>query len=203
MPIKAVIFDFGGVLVRTHDDTGRRKWEQKLGIGEGEIAGLIFNSRTSHLAATGKAPTEDVWNHFARDFGLTEEEINEFHKDFWSGDKLDMQLVEYLKKLRPHYKTAILSNAWSNAREVFSNQYGLAEVVDEMVISAEEGVAKPEARIYEIVAERLNIQPDEAVFVDDMLINIEAARTAGMCGVHFRSTEQTIADVQRCLQNNS
>jgi FMN phosphatase YigB (HAD superfamily) len=58
---------------------------------------------------------------------------------------------------------------------------------------------KPDARIYQLALERLRAKPEEAVFVDDMPENVEAARALGMCGVQFQNTAQTIADVKRCL----
>ena len=199
VPIKAVIFDFGGVLIRTEDHTGRRKWGDRLGLEVGQLLTAVFESEASEFAAVGKVPAEQVWTDFARQYGLNEEERREFYEEFWSGDELDTRLVDYLRSLRPRYKTAILSNAWLNAREWFTEFHGLGDAVDEMIISAEEGVAKPDARIYQIAADRLGVQLDEAVFVDDMLANVEAARAAGMRGVHFQSTDQAIADIERYL----
>ena len=200
MPIKAVIFDFGGVLIRTEDHTGRRKWGDRLGLEMEQLVTAVFESEASELATVGKVPAEQVWTDFAHRYGLNDEEGHEFYEDFWSGDELDTRLVDYLQSLRPRYKTAILSNAWLNAREWFTEIHGLGDAVEEIIISAEEGVAKPDARIYQIAADRLGVQLDEAVFVDDMLANVEAARAAGMRGVHFQSTDQAIADIERYLK---
>ena len=200
MSIKAVIFDFGGVLIRTEDHTGRRKWGDRLGLEMEQLVTAVFESEASELATVGKVPAEQVWTDFAHRYGLNDEEGHEFYEDFWSGDELDTRLVDYLQSLRPRYKTAILSNAWLNAREWFTEIHGLGDAVEEIIISAEEGVAKPDARIYQIAADRLGVQLDEAVFVDDMLANVEAARAAGMRGVHFQSTDQAIADIERYLK---
>ena len=200
MSIKAVIFDFGGVLIRTEDHTGRRKWGDRLGLEMEQLVTAVFESEASELATVGKVPAEQVWTDFARQYGLNDKEGHEFYEDFWSGDELDTRLVDYLQSLRPRYKTAILSNAWLNAREWFTEIHGLGDAVEEIIISAEEGVAKPDARIYQIAADRLGVQLDEAVFVDDMLANVEAARAAGMRGVHFQSTDQAIADIERYLK---
>jgi len=199
VPIKAVIFDFGGVLLRTEDDAGRRKWEQRLGIECARIEALVFDSETSRRATVGEVDAGEVWEQFARDFGLDAELLESFYADFWSGDVVNVRLVEFIGSLRPRYKTAILSNAWSNAREAFIEIYDLGGVMDEIIISAEERLAKPDPRIYQIAVDRLGVMPHEAVFVDDMLANVEAARALGFCGVHFKDTDQTIADVQRCL----
>jgi len=199
MSIRAVIFDFGGVLVRTEDQSGRRKWEERLGLSKGELARLVFDSETSTLASIGKVNEADIWSQLALHLKLSPEEIKELREDFWSGDRLDQELVQYISTLRPTYKTAILSNAWSGARIVFTEKYFLKEVVDLILISAEESIAKPDARIYQLAAERLGVGLDEAVFVDDFPENILAARTIGMHAIHFKSTRQMIDELDRLL----
>lgn len=203
MPIRAVIFDFGGVLVRTEDQAGRARWERRLGLAEGTLADKVFDSEVSRRAGVGRASTEEVWAAVAREHDLSDEEMRQLQQDFWLGDVLDARLVDYIKGLRPRYRTAILSNAWLDAREFFVSYYGLGDVVDKIVVSAEEGIAKPDPRIYRLAAERLGVAPSEAVFVDDMARNAEAARAVGMCGVHFRSTDQAIADIEKCLNDEA
>lgn len=199
MPIRAVIFDFGGVLMRTLDQSGRRAWEMRLGLPERGIAQIVFSSETSIRAQLGELPEEAVWEQVAATFGLGAEEMADLKHHFWDGDRLDQELIAFMRELRPRYKVAILSNAWNTARRVFT-KYGLDEVTDLMVISAEEGVMKPHPRIYEITLERLGVQAPEAVFVDDMPENVQAARDLGMCGVHFQDTAQAIAEVRRCME---
>lgn len=112
---------------------------------------------------------------------------------------LDARLVQFLRELRPRYKTALLSNAWSDARERLTRMYRLDELVDVLVFSAEVGIAKPDSRIYRYIADRLGVRPEEAVFVDDLQENVEAARAVGMRGVLCISAAQTIAEVQQYL----
>ena len=63
------------------------------------------------------------------------------------------------------------------------------------------GVAKPDPKIYKIVLEKLALNPDETVFIDDFIENIEAARKLGMHGIHFQSKEQAIEELQALLNN--
>ncbi|MDH7489731.1 MAG: HAD family phosphatase [Anaerolineae bacterium] len=199
MAVQAVIFDMGGVLLRSESESGRRKWEQRLGLAEGELAAIVFNSPVSQKATVGLATDEDVWAHVASRLGLDDETLRQLRRDFWSGDRADAELAGFLRSLRPRYKTAILSNAWPGARKALTERWGLADAVDEMIISAEEGVAKPDPAIYHIALQRLGVRPAEAVFVDDMAANVEAARALGMYAVQFRTREQTIADVRHIL----
>jgi HAD superfamily hydrolase (TIGR01509 family) len=199
MPIRAIIFDFGGVLMRTHDYTARQKWADRLGLPERELENAVFGSTAATRGMLGELPPEATWDDAAATFHLDEEALRQFQDDFWSGDRLDRELIDFLAGLRPRYKTALLSNAWSDARALFTERFGLDRAVDLMVISAEEHLAKPDARIYQLTLDRLGVRPEEAVFVDDMPTNVEAARAVGMAGVRFQSTGQVIAEVQARL----
>jgi putative hydrolase of the HAD superfamily len=194
--IKAVLFDFGGVLMRTEDPAGRRKWEERLGLAEHELARRVFESEVSLRASRGELPASAVWEHVAQTLKLDAAQAAECRRDFWAGDRLDAELVALIKALRPRYKTAILSNAWSDARDNFTRLFGLDQAVDLIIISAEEGLAKPDPRLYERAAERLGVRPDEAVFVDDFAENVEAARAVGMHAVHYTPG----LDVRRALE---
>lgn len=185
--IKAIVFDFGGVLLRTEDRTGRQQWETRLGLGARELDQLVFESDAAHRATLGAAPASAVWESVALALKLSDEQIDTLRRDFWSGDRLDHNLVALLAALRPAYQTAILSNAWPDARELIGATYGLAPVVDTLFISAEEHLSKPDLRLYQRVAERLDVAPEAIVLVDDFLANIDGARAAGWQTIHFRT----------------
>jgi putative hydrolase of the HAD superfamily len=151
----------------------------------------------------GRATEADVWQHVADTFSLDDETLGQLIRDFWSGAQLDTELVEFVRSLRPRYRTAILSDAWPGVRDVFTQVFGLDAVVDKIIISAEEGIAKPDPRIFRIAAERLGVRPQEAVFVDDRPENVQGARAVGMRGIQFETREQTIADVRKYLDGVS
>ena len=184
--LRAVVFDFGGVLVRTEDHTGRRRWEARLGLGERELDRLVFDSGVAIRATVGDVPESAIWEDVAMTLKLAADQVDVLRRDFWAGDKLDPDLVAVLASLRPHYKTAILSNAWSSGRETIARVYGLDQAVDTIIISAEEGLAKPDPRLFQRVAERLGVKAEEAVLVDDYLPNVDGARAAGWQAIHFR-----------------
>jgi putative hydrolase of the HAD superfamily len=120
-------------------------------------------------------------------------------RDIWSGDHVDRHLVDFLRGLRPRYKTALLSNAWSNSRRFHTESSRLISVVDEAILSCEVGLAKPDPRIYALVSATLAVRPEEAVFVDDVEENVQAARATGMVGILFTNRDQVITDVSSYL----
>lgn len=89
-------------------------------------------------------------------------------------------------------------------REENDRRFGLADAiqVDLMVYSAEEGVAKPDPRIYQLTCERLGVAPQQALFLDNSLTCVQAAQQLGMYGIHFKSREQALADLRTFLNEN-
>ena len=197
--VKAVLFDFGGVLVRTRDQESRRKWEITLGLEEGQLSQLVFESEAARQATIGALPERAIWEHVAETLRLDNVKLQQLKIDFWKSDQLDTQLVRYLKSLHPNYRTGILSNAWSNARQLFTETYQLGDVVDEMVLSAEVGLAKPDASIYLFAAQKLGVKPEEAIFVDDMPENVTGAIKAGMLGIQFTGTPELLETLSHLI----
>jgi putative hydrolase of the HAD superfamily len=197
--IQAAFFDIGGVLIRVENHDRRRQWETRLGLPHGEVTRAVFDSEEAARAVLGEIPESTMWQSVGRKLGLSDVQVEEFHQDFFAGEYFDAELAGFIASLRPRFKTGIISNAWSDARPILNRQFNLDGYVDAAIYSAEVKLAKPDARIYQLALERLSVKPEEAVFVDDVLENVEAARALGMCGVQFQNTAQTIADVKRCL----
>lgn len=195
--IKAVIFDFGGVLLRTENLNGRIHWEQKLGLGYRQAEETVFNSEMGRKAQHGAISYVELWCWVGEHFGLSAEDLQQFETDFWAGDVLDTQLVEMIRGLRPFYKTALISNAFNDLRDVLGNQFHIADAFDVIVISSEEGVMKPDERLYEIALEQLGVQANEAVFIDDFMHNIAGAQAIGMAAIHFTPEVDLAAELTR------
>ena len=199
MALRAVIFDFGGVLGRGTGVSQQHAWEERLGLTPGGLDLEVWQSPVAKWARVGRAQPEEVWAYLRERFGLGAQEVAELERDLFSGEQLDEELVAFLHSLQPHYKTAILSNCWPGARQVMEERYGLNRVVDELILSYEVGIAKPDLRIFAMAAARLGVRSQETVFVDDVTANVTAAQAAGMTSVRFESTEQAIAAVRAAL----
>lgn len=199
--IRTVVFDFGGVLVRTEDREPRSRLAGKFGMTYEELEALVYGSETSRLATRGEI---NVANHQAavmEKLGLPADSFREFGDAFWEGDRVDMHLVDFLRGLRGDYTTALLSNAWEDLRPMLEERWKILDAFDHIFISAELGLAKPDPRIYQLVIAEMGARPDEVVFVDDFIENVRAAREAGWNAVHFQSQEQALADLAEYLDN--
>ena len=155
--IKAVIWDVGGVLVRTHDHSGRRRWEQELGLPIGAADDLVFHSRMGTLAQQGQITDEALWQWIGEELQLGED-LETFRSDFWAGDELDGSLEQIIRGLRPRYQTAVISNATDALNYTLTNTYPIADAFDLIVGSAYEHIMKPSPEIYRRALQRLGRQ---------------------------------------------
>ncbi len=198
--VTAVVFDCGGVICRAEDESGRHKWEDYLGLPRDTLAKSVFESDIAYQTLLGKATEEDVWRQMALKFKLTEGDLAQLRADFWAGHIVDKVLLQFIESLRPRYKTAILSNFWTGARERFNQQFNLpTDIFDQIILSSEEGMAKPDIGFYQLAATRLNTRPEAALFIDDVAENIAGAEQAGMTGILFKTTPQAITQIERYL----
>jgi epoxide hydrolase-like predicted phosphatase len=199
--IRAVIFDLGGVLVRTEDRAPRNQLADRLGMTYDELSSLVFDSPSSHQAMLGLIGVHEHWEAVRSSLGISLESFPSVRNAFWAGDALDTSLVDFLRALRPRYQTALLSNAWGDLRGVLDREWNILDAFDQVIISAEVGLVKPDERIFRLALERLGITPGEAVFVDDFTENITGARAAGLHAIHFRSADQARAEVEQLLDS--
>ena len=200
MAIKAVIWDLGGVLLRTEDFSSRQALADRMGKSRDELEDLVFNGDSGDRAQLGEISVAEHWENIRRRLGLDEAGIDEFQRQFWDGDQLDVELVDTIRSLRGRYKTGLLSNAFSDLRQVVTSLLNFSDAFDEMVISAEVHLMKPDPRIYQVALQRLGVAAQEAVFIDDLLRNVEGARSQGLHAIHFRQRSQALAELEQLLK---
>lgn len=197
--IEAVFWDLGGVLVRTEDRTARERWEQRLGMEPRQLDRFIFAGDMGHKAALGEVSGEEVWEWARQELGLSPEEGQQLTREFWQGDDLDFELVAYIRGLKAQFQTGLISNAWLELREQLVRHWRIDDAFDDLVISAEVGLAKPDSAIYKLALDRLEVGAEQAVFIDDFETNIAAATEVGMHAVLFRSRSQALSEVDRLI----
>ncbi len=186
MPVKAVIFDVGGVLVRTRSQDLRAAWEERLGLAPGTTSAIVFNSESGRAAQLGHISDAMHWRWVGEVLGLQGETLARFRHDFFAEDVLDRALLAYVDRLAAAgLHVGMLSYAADNARSLFADKYRFLSHFHSVTISAEEGVMKPDPRIFHIALARAGVRPSEAVFVDDFAENVAAAQALGMIGVLF------------------
>ena len=201
MSIKAIFFDLGGVILRTEYQAPRQHLAERFGMDYEDIDKVVFGGGTNGSAARasiGEISEEEHWLNVMKVLKQPASEYERVRDEFFAGDVIDHEILNFLRSIKPKYKTGLISNAWSGLRN-----YIVREKFDDafhyMIISAEVGVVKPSAKIYHIALKQLGVSPNEAVFVDDVWENIQACEKVGMKGILFTTAESTIKQINTLL----
>jgi epoxide hydrolase-like predicted phosphatase len=204
MGIDTIIFDFGGVLYKTPDMKKLLRWQKMLGIADDpEVTQLITDPSKSDLfwdVMLGKLTEDEMWSLLRTRWHIPPRIGNRFLKNVMSKRRLNKPLAKFLQTLRSRYKTAILSNAGDKTRGTMEKVFGLHALVDEIIISAEEGVAKPNHELYKIALIRLNSKAENCIFVDDLIENVNAAKAIGMNAILHVENDTTISSLNAMIR---
>ena len=198
MSIRAVFFDLGGVILRTEYQAPREHLAEKLGMEYDDLVKVVFDSESGYKASIGAITPDEHWAAVIKRLKRPASELEAIRHEFFAGDIIDRTLLEFLRSLRGTYKTGLISNAWGDLREYIVREK-FDDAFDHMIISAEVGAVKPEAKIYEIALEQAGVLANEAVFVDDFAVNIEGCEKVGMQGIYFRDPESALLQLQELL----
>ena len=200
MPIEAVVFDIGGVLERNPRTGWQDRWSARLGLPRAEFD--VRMAPIDRAGSLGEIELAEAERRIRAAYGLDDAMLAGLMDDLWREylGTLDEAVSAYFASLRPRYRTGILSNSFTGAREREQAAYGFEQMCDVVVYSHEEGVLKPDPRSYAIVCERLEVAPERAVFVDNVAANVQGARALGMQGILFADAEQGIGTLRRLLR---
>jgi putative hydrolase of the HAD superfamily len=208
--IKAVIWDFGGVFTTSPFEAFSR-YERDKGIPVDFIRSV-----------NAANPDSNAWAQFESsqlslaefDALFAEETEAAGHRipgmaviELLSGD-IRPQMVDALALIKQQYRVACITNNVKGAGEGpgMASGAGKAQAVrsimeqfDFVIESSVVGFRKPDPRIYQMACEQLDIDPCEAVFIDDLGINLKPARAMGMTTIKVLSLEQALADLSSVL----
>jgi epoxide hydrolase-like predicted phosphatase len=170
-----------------------------LGLTYEALYDQVFNSPSAAQATLGQIEEARHWQEVGAALRLPAEDLPALQDAFWGGDRLDTDLIDYIRSLRPRCRTGLLSNAWTTMRYWLEVKWRIADAFDAIIISAEVGLAKPDPRIYRLAVEQLGVAPSEAVFVDDVAENAAGARAAGLQAILFANPQQARAQLDQML----
>jgi putative hydrolase of the HAD superfamily len=189
LPIRGIIFDFGGVIVNMRWDVSTQL-EEEHGLERGTIPRTLYQNEHWQAVEEGRGDME-VWRaaaHRALE-QVAGKSMPPLH-DRWQASRTPIkENLALIESLRPPYRIAVLSNAASDVEERIVNGMGIQHLFDEIVCSAVVGIAKPDHRVYHIAAKRLGLPLEECVFIDDSRRNVVAAQEVGMAAIQFRVHE--------------
>jgi putative hydrolase of the HAD superfamily len=197
LPLQAVVFDYGMVLTepahleskeQMHRITGltaeqfdSRYWVDRHAYDRGELSGIAYWQK---FIADANLPLTDQHVH----------ELNDWDARMWT--VINPRMIAWHSALKAHgLKTGILSNMGDNVLERIEAQFEWINDFDVLIWSYQYNLAKPEPEIYHLILEKLGTAPEETLFLDDKIENIEAARKLGIQALVFSTTDQLRQDL--------
>ena len=197
--IKAVIFDFGRVISAPKPPSLFRKYEDDLGLAAGTINSIMFGSQAWQEVLVGHITSDEYWRRVGPVLGLhTAEAIAAFRRRYGQDEAINQPVLDIIQRLHGQYKLAVLSNSPPGLSQWLAD-WGLLDWFEVVVCSGDEGVVKPDPTIFHLVLTRLGVAPAEAVFVDDTLGHVQAARGLGLHGLHYATAKSFEAKLDQLL----
>jgi putative hydrolase of the HAD superfamily len=207
--IKAIVSDFGGVLTTPLIESFMA-FQDQTGITT-EVLGKAMQAATE---ANGENPlfemergeiTEDAF--LAQLTGHLEPllghhpEMHRFREIYFEALEPNPAMIELMRELKAEgYRMAMLTNNVREWEPLWRSMLPVDEIFETVIDSGFVGCRKPESRIYELTLERLDEPAAACLFVDDVLVNCEGARKAGLSAVHFQDNEQAIGEIRAALR---
>jgi putative hydrolase of the HAD superfamily len=207
-PVKAVISDFGGVLTTPllqsfmafQDQTGITT--ETLGKGmqaaaEANGENPLFEMERGEITET--AFLEQLTDHLEPLLGHRPE-MHRFKEIYFEALDPNPPMIALMRELKEAgYRMAMLTNNVREWEPLWRSMLPVDEIFETVVDSGFVGCRKPESRIYELTLERIAEPAEACLFVDDVLVNVEGARKAGLHAVHFQDNEQAIPEIRAAL----
>lgn len=188
MKIKAIIFDFFGVI---STEVTPLWFEEHFGKTKSSQLKQKYMSSTDN----GDATKEELFYSLSLISNQTPEEIE---ADFSRRAKIDAEMVSLIERLKANYKIALLSNAQGEWLEEILQKHNLNRLFDVKIISSFVHCAKPKKEIYELTLSHLNLKAAQTIFIDDNPQNVQTAKELGLTSFIFTD----ITSLKNFLEKN-
>lgn len=198
MAIKAMLWDFAGVLLHTVEGDFNSLLSARLEVPVTEIE-RVFNTEENNRWDLGELDDDTFFTFVIRELNLAEEKRATlawfFEKDFY----VQAELLEYIRNIRKNYTTVLLTNFPNHLHTYLKTDWFVEGAFDEVIASCDTKLIKPDPRMYQYALERIGCGTDEVIFIDDRPINIQGAESLGIRSLLYRDTPGIIADLESIL----
>jgi putative hydrolase of the HAD superfamily len=198
MALRAVVFDYGMVLTGPQDPESHAALLRLTGLPLDRFETLYWADR--HAYDEGKFTGLEFWQRLMHEAGLSDpsgaltQELNHLDAQMWTTQNPEM--LAWQKQLKEYgLKTAILSNMGDNVLANMKKQFDWLGCFEVLVWSYQLKMAKPDPAIYRHVLKELGTAPEETLFLDDKLLNIEAAQALGIQAIQFSTVKKLREDL--------
>lgn len=194
---KAVVFDYSGVIKLHESGNTLNLIIDALRLPSQEFKDEYF--RNNHRSNIGNLPWSDVVIDVVSTFtsdATAKETARRIIRDAATGSRINTELVSWFAKLQSDgFKVAIFSNHTTGLRSELERN-GIAALVNDIVVSGEIGFQKPHQEAFDALFERLDVRPEEAIFIDDMEKSLEKSAEIGYTPLLFRDNDTLKRDLE-------
>jgi putative hydrolase of the HAD superfamily len=194
--VNTIVFDFGGVIAKSDHSEVVEFIAKSLNISLKDAAEALVELK---VQSTQGISDEDFWLVYTNSKGikLPDNWIDQLNDAKFHSLRIIPGMVDLVKELQKQgYQTALLSNVRKSQAQIKS-QLGYYELFHPALFSYEIGVCKPDPKAYQILLDRLRLSAESVLFIDNKLVNVEAAKQFGIDGILFIDTNHLIADLKQ------
>jgi putative hydrolase of the HAD superfamily len=199
--VRAIIFDWGGVIQALPDEAHFAEWERRLALEPGTLRGILWGE-VWHQLEVGAITNHDFRQYVADRLGLPDAEAARcFLEEFYADSQLNPKVAATARALRGCYKIALLTNTLPGQDDLIRKRFGLDvySEFDVYINSAYVGLRKPDPAIFHLTLDQLGVAPQQAVFLDDSLRNVDSARELGIHTIQFVDPATSLAELEALL----
>lgn len=199
--IKAIIWDLEGVIARTKDENITVKIAKRLNIPVEKLDHVLFSDFHNRVDS-GELSQDDFWAFIVRSVGLPPDRKKLIENILQEILFVDQLVVSDIQQYRRKYKTVLLSNFSEVLRPMLEDLWQVDKIFDEIIISCEVHMIKPDPRIYRYALKQLECEAYEAIFIDDKASNVESARAVGLHTFQFTGRQDMNRRIQEIIVQN-
>jgi putative hydrolase of the HAD superfamily len=185
MSIRAIIWDMEGVILLNSHDNVPASIAKRLDVPLERLLSTDYDREFTEHVDRGEYTQDDAWDHMLDKLDLPRSNKITLERFFREDFYIDQDLVADIRAYHKHFKTALLSNYSNTLRPMLSGPWRMDGAFDEVFISYELKMVKPEAAIYQYALDKLGVTPQETIFIDDRPVNVEGAATLGIHAFQF------------------
>ena len=193
--ISTILFDLGGVLIQLHGGPFKPSWLADATTGN-EVWSLWKRSEAVRLFESGSIDSDEFVQLFIAEAGLQvkhDEFIAHFMK--WPA-RLFPGVEKMLQELAQSYRLAALSNSNALHWPMVMQDMRLQEYIPDCFSSHQIQAMKPDRKAFDTVLDRMDVRPEEVLFLDDLQVSIDMATELGMQAVKVTGTAGGVETVR-------
>jgi len=199
MAIRAIIFDLEGVLMTTREKDFPMSLAKALQAPYDAVYDF-FHGEMNDKVDRGDITQDEFNRSLIQTLGLGDECISTIKQVIDENCFIDQKIVARIIELKPKFKIGLLSNYSKLMRDKIENDWHIKHLFDDIIISYEVGLIKPDPAIFALAISRLGAARDETVLVDDRLKNIKGAREFGMHAIHYQNNRDGLNALDQLIQ---